>query len=91
MSREAADAWLAWWRTLPPAEQARASQDRRWTLADWLYWLEPTQRQWYWWDAIVEDPDTLRLVVQVPGWPAPLGALQWLLRVAGASDLIEAE
>jgi len=45
---------------------------------DWLHWLEPAECQWFWWDAVVEDPDTLRVIVEVAGWPAPPGALDWL-------------
>jgi hypothetical protein len=87
-SREEVEGWLRWWRSLPPEEQAQASRERRWTLADWLYWMDPSERQWFWWDAAVEDPDTLRVVVEVSGWPAPLGALEWLLRTSGAVEVV---
>jgi hypothetical protein len=55
--------------------------------ADWLYWLEPSERQWFWWDAAVERPDALRVIVEVAGWPAPLGAHDWLLLAAGAIEV----
>ena len=68
-SREDAQRWLAWWRTLGPADRARAESERQWALADWLYWLMPSERQWFWWDATVGTDGTLRVTVEVPGWP----------------------
>lgn len=91
MSREDAERWLAWWRTLGPADRARAESERRWTLADWLYWLMPSERQWFWWDAEVGRDGTLRVTVEVPGWPTALGALDWLLRAAGAAEVVHEE
>jgi hypothetical protein len=83
-SVEEVERWLRWWRSLPRVEQARVTREQQWTLADWLFWLEPGERQWFWWAATVEDPDTASVVVEVAGWPAPLGALEWLLRASGA-------
>lgn len=87
MSSDQAKQWLTWWRTLPPDEQASAMRDRGWALADWLHWFEPAQREWFWWDALVQDADTLLVRIQVEGWPAPLGALEWLLDIAGATSV----
>jgi len=77
--------WLRWWRSLPPDERAHATEAQEWTLADWLFWLEPVERSWFWWDARAEDPNTARIEVEVDEWPAPLGALDWLLRASGAT------
>jgi hypothetical protein len=90
-SRDEAERWLGWWRSLPAEEQALVTRAQRWTLAGWLYWLEPSERQWFWWDAAVENPDTLRVFVEVSGWPTPLGALEWLLRAAGAVEVTHKE
>lgn len=62
-------------------------RDQGWSLADWLHWLEPSQREWFWWDAFLQSRNTLLERVQVNGWPTPLGALEWLLRVCGATDV----
>lgn len=83
-SDDEADRWLAQWRGLPPDERAAAEERRPWALADWLFWVHPSERQWFWWDATVEDSDRVRVEVEVVGWPQPLGALFWLLRAAGA-------
>jgi hypothetical protein len=86
MSTDEAAEWLAQWRSLPPAERAEEERNRSWSLGDWLYWLEPEHREWLWWDAVVTN-GTVNITVQVSGWPAPLGALDWLLRAAGATEV----
>lgn len=86
-TKEEAERWLAlaWWRKLPAEEMARATDESGWSLANWLYWLEPEQREWYWWDGRVVDHDTARIVVDAQDVPATLGALEWLLKAAGLS------
>jgi hypothetical protein len=56
----------------------------KWSLRAWVYWFQPDLRQWRWWDARVED-DRLMLTVLVQQRPYLRGALEWLLKVAGAS------
>ena len=90
-SREEIEQWLAWWRSLPPQEQAHAAAEQKWTLADWLFSVQPSERQWFWWSATVESPDKVRVLVEVPGDPVALGALEWLLRAAGATDITQPE
>lgn len=87
-SAEEAEAWLAWWRGLDVADRAKASRERPWSVADWLFWLDPDERQWHWWDAVVDDESSAKVFVEVAGWPAALGALEWLLRVAGATAVV---
>ena len=89
-TKEEAERWLAWWRKLPPEAQAQATEELRWSIADWLYWLEPEQRQWYWWDGRVVDQDTVRIVIDALDSPTALGALEWLLKAAGAERVAEA-
>jgi hypothetical protein len=83
-SPEDAERWLSWWRQLPAAEQQQAADERPWSLADWLYWMQPENREWFWWDARVSDRGGLRVYVEVAAWPAPVGSLQWLFRAVGA-------
>ena len=87
-SDEEVERWLIEWRSLPPDQRAAAEEARRWSLADWLMWLEPEERQWFWWHAAVEDADTLRVELEVAGSPAPLGAFNWLARAAGAVAVV---
>ena len=86
-SAEDDEQWLMWWRSLEPGAKARAAHERPWTLPDWLHWMHPDERQWYWWDARVDGDSSAKVLVEVPGWPSAIGALEWLLRLAGASSV----
>lgn len=91
ISADQAEQWLAWWRGLPPDEQAEVSREKSWSLENWLYWMEPENRQWFWWDAmLLKESDHIALAVEVMAWPFPWGSLRWLFRAAGASA-VEAE
>jgi hypothetical protein len=46
-------------------------------------------RSWRWWDSTVTAADNLRVEVEIDGWPFGSGALRWLVRAAGAVDLVE--
>jgi hypothetical protein len=88
MTPDEAERWLAWWRGLPPDEQERSEREKDWSLDSWLYWMEPCNRQWYWWDAeVLDDCDHILVAVEVEAWPFPWGALRWLFKTAGASAL----
>ncbi len=73
-------------RRLPIEERKRLSEEA-WSVSAWVYWFQPTMREWFWWDAVVEDPNTLSVAVEVNGWPFPWGALKWLLRASGAASV----
>lgn len=79
--------WLVWWRALDLEAKARAADERPWTFADWLHWMHPDERQWFWWDARIDADGTATVVVEVLEWPSATGALEWLLRAAGASSV----
>lgn len=80
---------LTWLNTLSGA-QLTAALAAGWSVAGWIHWFKPDQREWYWWDARVVDDDPGRLVVdvEIDGWPDPWEALRWLYIAAGAVDLI---
>jgi len=82
-----AERWLTWWRELPPAERAKAQEERRWTLEDWIGWLRPGEREWWWWDARVTGEQSAIVEVEVDDWPHATGALRWLLRASGATAI----
>ena len=91
MTPEEAQLWIGHWRSLPPAEQAREEAEKEWSLENWLYWMRPENRQWFWWDAkSIGDLDHILVAVEVEAWPFPWGALRWLFKAAGASA-VEAE
>lgn len=92
MSREQSDEWLARWRRLPPDEQVKAQNELKWSLDDWLYWMEPANRQWFWWDAeVAGDKKLAKVAIEVEGSPFPWAALRWLLVAAGAFAVEEEE
>lgn len=88
MTPNEAERWLAWWRTLDPTAKLQAEEEKGWTLPDWLHWFTPEERQWYWWDAAVADDRSATVTVTVSSWPAPIGALRWLLQAAGATSVV---
>lgn len=75
------------WRALPPSERSAKFHDDPWSLTDWLHWLRPDERTWFWWDGVVHASDQALVDIEVPGWPAPIGSLHWLLHVAGAETV----
>lgn len=87
LTKEEADRWLKAWHQLPPEEQSRAVGEIKWSVANWVYWFQPDERQWFWWDAMIKDPNTIQIAVEVLGWPFPWGELDWLLRASGATSV----
>lgn len=61
----------------------------RWSLRGWLHWLRPENRKWYWWGARVEGEQAV-VTVLVPERPYLRGALDWLLKTAGATEVSRA-
>ncbi len=82
-----ADAWLARWKKLSMREKEEEERDKKWSLRNWLYWMNPDQRAWYWWDAVVVTDSKLLVAIEVEGWPFPWGAFTWLFRAAGAAEV----
>lgn len=87
MSKEEAEKWLARWRNLPPAQQAKEEAEKAWALSNWLYWFEDGNRQWDWWDDAVQDANTIQVAAEVKCWPFPWGALRWLFKASGATQV----
>lgn len=84
---EESEAWLARWRKLSDSKKREAEEVRGWSLSNWLYWMTPENRQWYWWDAAV-IPEGVAVAAVVMDWPFPWGALAWLFKAAGARSVI---
>jgi hypothetical protein len=90
-SMEEAEQWLKWWKSLPKEEQEIASKEAKWSLEDWLYWMQPDMRQWFWWDAIISDESTIKIAVQVNEYPFAWGSLEQLFKAAGATAILPEE
>lgn len=67
---------------LPLEERLKLSQ--RWSVSAFVHWFQPSERYWYWWDAKIDNANTLRVWVIADDEPFPWGALDWLLRASGA-------
>ena len=46
---------LELWQKLSPEEQRIASSEEQWAISEWIYWFQPEERQWFWWDAFAES------------------------------------
>ena len=90
LSEKQATEELARWRALPAEDRQSWQQDKQWSTTNWLYWMHPDNRTWFWWDARAENDRVVRLQVQIDGWPTPTGSLRWLLRAAGATNVEQA-
>jgi len=63
-------------------ERLRDHYTRVWSVEDFVFWFEPCEKMWVWWDAAV--PDDATIVVTLVGRRYPWGLLEWLFRAAGA-------
>jgi hypothetical protein len=89
-SKEEEDQWLKWWRGLSYEEKLREGAEMKWSLSNWLYWLQPVNRQWFWWEASVQKgSNKIVLAVEVDGFPFPWEPLSWLFLAAGAATVEE--
>lgn len=80
-----------WFRGLTPAERIREGYYREWTLDSWLYWFQPSEKEgmWTWWSGRAFDDSVISL--EFEGSPYPLGIIIWLSRVAGATEIQNAD
>ncbi|QIZ49465.1 hypothetical protein DWG24_01005 [Dickeya zeae] len=69
-----------------------ASNDNKWTLSSWLSWLEPDEREWFWWDVVLFDASlsNSHFIIEVTALDSPFmsGALKWLFEACGAINII---
>lgn len=86
---EEEEQWLKWWQKLSWKEQVRASKEKQWSVDNWIYWFQPDERTWFWWDATIESPKKIKVKVEVKELPFASGSLNWLFRAAGATSLEE--
>ena len=69
---------------LPVEERMR---EAAWSVLGWVHWLQPAERQWYWWRAMCSDSSTIVIEVQPTDWPFAHGALDWLFLASGAQSI----
>jgi hypothetical protein len=78
---------LARWRTMSPEEKATDARTEAWTLRDLLHWMHPDECPWRSPRVVQASNDLVRVILEVDGWPVAHGAVDWILRVAGAYDV----
>ena len=88
MSPEESERWLKRWQSLSDQEREEEERNRTWSLDNWMYWMDPRERSWQWWDAVIVSPDRINVSLVVNSWPFGWGAVSWLFRGSGASDAL---
>jgi hypothetical protein len=61
----------------------------RWQLSDWLYCMQPSEREWRWSIARCIDDNTIVCVCEFANWPAGWGQLAALFLACGAKSVGE--
>ena len=89
-TKEETEAWLAEWRKLGPIQQAEAIENVRWSMEQFVYWFQPSERQWWWWAAEIQDIHRLRIILLGEERNPAHEVLNWLLKAAGASRIMGA-
>lgn len=85
---EEVERYRARWAAMSYQERrADAAAQKPWSVGDWVFWFDPDDRHWFWWDAELRGATEARVWLQVDAWPAPVGSLEWLLRAAGAREV----
>jgi len=72
---------------LTAAQLVEHQKTQKWSLESLVYSLEPEERTWYWWDAHVDSPDTITLLIRFVEWPFAPGDLKWIFRASGADSI----
>ena len=88
MTPEEVEQWLKNWQRLNQEQREAEERNRNWSLANWLYWLQPSERLWQWWDAEAIDPSCIIVCFAVKSWPFGSGAISWLFRGSGAKEVV---
>ena len=92
MTEEEVQRYSQWWFSLSWEEKLRFTRDesnKKWSVGSFVYWFRPEadERQWWWWDAKVENAHVLHIAVAIEGLPYASGALEWLLLASGATEV----
>ena len=56
----------------------------RWSLRAWVWWFQPEQRRWTWWDARAAGQQLTVTLAPTGVGSLLLGSLEWLLEASGA-------
>lgn len=87
MSELEANTWLIRWKKMSLKERAADEASRLWSLDNWLYWMEPERRTWFWIRAEPISSEDVMFAIDVEEWPFPWDNMKWLWKAAGAKDV----
>lgn len=91
LTREQVLEYLDWLALLPSTEARRIEEEQPWSLGDWLHWMHPERREWYWLGGVLVEERRALVRLEIHVVPAAWDAFRWLARTAGASDVCVAE
>ena len=74
------DEWLAHWRTLNESDKRSVEVRKVWSLADWLYWMDPENRVWFYASLTTPTPQKALITIFTFEETPPIGALEWLIK-----------
>ena len=89
MSKQENNEWLLYWKTLNNEDKREAEIKKGWALADWLYWMEPCNRPWFFYSIELQDSTCVLVTVFTDENSPPVGALEWLLNSNRINGVIE--
>lgn len=81
------DLWMAEYEAMSGEQKREYAAIATWRLSAWLFWFQPAERFWFWWDASIAGPDACSITVEVTDVMFPEGSLWWLVRAAGATNM----
>lgn len=80
--------YLEWWDQLSAEKKVEEGlKKKKWSLNNWIHWMYPDEREWYWFKSEILSKNSLVLTVLVYGHPYPDGALKWLAYTAGCLEI----
>ena len=92
ISQSESEKKIAYRRSLSWEKQVSLEKNEKWSLGNWIAWLEPDAREWFWWNAHKFDGEieNTHFLVEVTALHDPFssGALKWLFKACGAIDVV---
>jgi hypothetical protein len=75
--------WLIKWNSLNLNEKIEEKKNIKWTLSNWLFWINPEERSWKWFYSKIIDKNNFIIEIISDEDSFPYGALEWLIKTSG--------
>lgn len=72
-------------RAMSAAKQQEDAANPQWSIATWLYWLEPENRTWTVESMNCINEHELRITICIDGFPTALEAFYFMIKAAGGN------